>query len=166
MSSRTKETALNNRFLNKYSLPVAVATAMFGNTVGAATVVDSATTIGGTSTTSYTIESTNTLTISGAADQSTTGSSYNGTIDGNTLSSSDSDRGAADGVGVGNIIVAGNLTMSGNIGSTNKTGNFTLNDGNTLILSDDLTTFDTANMTLQSNTVLNLGNTTTGTIIS
>jgi len=159
-----KVVSSNRIFFNKGFLATAVATSMYG--IGAAyagdpTSIDANTTLTGSSQTDYTIESAYTLTISGAADQSTTGSSFNGTIDGDQLSTSVSH--GNDGIGTGNIIIAGNLTMGGNIGSTNKTGNFTLNDGNTLILASmNATTFDTANVTLQSNTVLNLGNTTTG----
>jgi len=157
MNTRKTEKVVNNHLFNKNILATAVATAMFGAGVASAAVdvlVD--TTVSTDNATDFAIQSTNILTIKGGA--TTTGylSSFNGTIDG----SMNATQGQGD--GTGNIVIAGNLTMSGNIGSTNTTGNFTLNNGNTLVLADNLTTFNTANMSLNGDTVLNLGNATSG----
>ena len=162
MNTRKTEKTTNSRLFNKGILPVAVATAMFGSSSAlAATLVSEATTVTASSTTSYTIEGNEILTLSGGADMSTTGSSFNGTIDGNTVGFDNNGLGSYL-TGQGNVTIAGNITMSGNIGATNKTSLFTLNDGNTLELSDNMNTFNTSNVTMQENTILNLGNSTLG----
>ena len=153
MNTRKTEKVVNNHLFSKNILATAVATAMFGSTVALAGVDHSVNfSVTGDLTTSYSLHNTTTMTITGGSSIGSNLSSFNGTIDGN----------ATNAGGEGNVVIAGNLTMRGNIGSTNTTGNFTLNAGNTLVLSDNVTTFNTANMSLTGNTVLNLGNATSG----
>ena len=62
------------------------------------------------------------------------------------------------------VIVAGNLTMLGNVGSSNSTGNWTINTGNTLTIASNASsnTFNTDNITIEADSTLNLGNSTAG----
>ena len=150
MTIRTKSTATSNRLFNKHLLASAVAATMFSSTVFAVepTLVEGASTVTGNLTTSYRIGEHGTLTIGASGkDPATT---FNGTID------------SASGVEEGSVIITGNVTMSGNIGSTNRTGNITLHSGNTLTLGDNVTIFNTSNITMQANSVINFGNSTVG----
>ena len=153
MNTRKTEKVVNSHLFSKNILATAVATAMFGSTVALAGVDHSVNfSVTGDLTTSYSLHNTTTMTITGGSSIGSNLSSFNGTIDGN----------ATNAGGEGNVVIAGNLTMRGNIGSTNTTGNFTLNDGNTLVLQDSMTKFNTANITLSSNSILNFGNATSG----
>lgn len=152
MNTRKTEKVVNNHLFNKNILATAVAAVMFGSTGAALAVtnINDAQEVDGDLAIDYNIDYAGTLTITGGTSTTSYLSSFNGTIDGGLLPNE------------GNVVIAGNLTMRGNIGSTNTTGNFTLNDGNTLVLQDSMTTFNTANMTLSSNSILNFGNATSG----
>ena len=60
------------------------------------------------------------------------------------------------------MVWANKLLLHGNVGATNGTGNFTVNAGNTLTLASNISVFNTSNLTLSDNSILNLGNSTTG----
>ncbi|MEO1945287.1 MAG: hypothetical protein ABGY11_13380, partial [Candidatus Thioglobus sp.] len=155
MNTRKTEKVVNNHLLNKNILATAVATVMFGSSAAFATIVDVTghDIVTTDSTTSYNIGDTGTLTINGGVSIGAIGSSFNGTIDGN---------GTAVSGGEGNIIIAGNLTMGGNVGSTNSTGNFTVNAGNTLVLENTVSGLTSENLTIGSGATLNFGNSTSG----
>ena len=152
MNTRKTEKMTNSRLFNKGILPVAVATAMFGAGVASAFVIQQNTTIdnqtGGNSTTNYLVHDNVTLSTNNSM------SVYYGTIDGKETNGNTA--------GSGMIVIGGNLTMHGNVGSSNITGNFTINSGQTLILASNVTEFNSANMTLSATSTLNLGNVTTG----
>jgi len=63
-----------------------------------------------------------------------------------------------------NVVVAGNLTMLGNVGSSNTTGNWTIDSGNTLTIASNGSsrTFNTSNISIEQHSTLNLGNATSG----
>ena len=153
MNTRKTEKTTNSRLFNKGILPVAVATAMFGAGVASAAdfyltndaTIDNQT--GGNATTNYIVNQNATLSTNGSM------SVYYGTIDGQ--------GGVASGRG-GTVTIGGNLTMHGNIGATNATGNFTISEWNSLTLASNVSTFNSDNMTLSDNTVLNFGNVTSG----
>jgi len=151
MNTRKTEKTTNSRLFNKGILPVAVATAMFGAGVASAAdfyLTNSATIdnqTGGNATTNYIVNANSTLTTNG------TMSVYYGTIDG----TSGTDAG-------GTVTIGGNLTIHGNIGATNATSNFTISEWNSLTLASNVSTFNSDNMTLSDNTVLNFGNVTSG----
>ena len=141
MSSKTTEVVANNRLFDKKLLSMAVATAMFGSTGAslAATNINAATTVTGDLAINYTIDGGNdgasgpgTLTITGGTSTTSYLSQFNGTVD------------AGATAGSGSVVITGNLTMLGNVGSTNTTGNWTVEAGNTLVLEDSMTKFNAA----------------------
>jgi len=154
MSIRLKETATEKRLLKKNVLATAVAAAVFGAsavTSAAQFYLNNDATIsaipGGNVTTNYLINQNATLSTNSSM------SVYYGTIDGQA--------GVATGRG-GQVVIGGNLTIHGNVGSTNATSNFTISAGNTLTLASNVSTFTSRNMSLKTNSVLNLGNSTSG----
>ena len=167
MNTRKSDKSINNRFLNKTTLTTAVASAIFGATsIGSSanaaqflvasnssdvTITNNLNTGGDTSnsTTSYLIGANRTLTFASNA------SVHYGSIDAYPSGDGGYDK-------LGAVIVAGNLTMHGNVGSSNTTGNFTINDGNILTLASNVSTFNSNNITLRDNTVLNMGNSSLG----
>jgi len=175
MNTRKKEVTANSRLFNKSTLAAAVATVIAGSTVTTAfalgsttsnsyndVIISGDTTIdNGTSnaTTNYIVGNNATLSLNG-----TTGS--NGNYYGN-FTSSYGDGGESDG-GLGSFNVNGNVTLHGNVGQKassdgNGTGNWTLLEGNTLTLAENVTVFNAQNLTMSMNTTLNLGsNATTG----
>ena len=173
MNTRKTEKTTNSRLFNKNILATAVATAMFGGSVGTAyatqgsnsytdfliafdTTIDNSTS---NATSNYIVSGNNTLTFNG-----TSGSMghYYGNFTGSTLGTTP----VLGENGIGNFVVGGNVTLHGNVGLTatssgNGTGNWTLNSGNTLTLSENVTVFNAQNMTLNEHTILNLGNNAT-----
>ena len=181
MNTKQIETTTNSHLFNKKKsiLAKAVATVIAGVSVtsplaidndsnsyatvltATPTTIDSANaTSGYNATTNFIVMGFSSLNFNG------TSGSGQGHYYGNITSSLDA---ASNVNGLGNFTVSGNTTLHGNVGiqansaTGNATGNWTVYDGNTLTLSENVTVFNAQNMTLDINTTLNLGdNSTTG----
>ena len=161
----TQTMTVSNRYYSRGALATAVAISMAGSVAYAshfgngytdlgvnATTIDNNT---NNSTKNYIVHGMNTLTFNG-----TTGSM--GHYYGNFTSTMDGQQQATFNV-FGNVTLHGNVGLNAASSGANGTGNWTLFNGNTLTLSENVTVFNAQNMTLEDNTTLNLGsNSTTG----